>query len=126
MPNKRQRKEGVRTELDAAALPLHRPLGVVGILLSLYITIYQHSIISIQQFNRISQAFQQFLGHGVISAHSLAWLVASLAAIHVGGIGKPVGCRGQFPALLHHFTHLRLLCLDLRTQQQGDNVMQAE
>ena len=94
MPNKRQRKEEVRTELDAAAFPLHRPLGVVGILLSLYIAIYQHFIISIQQFNRISQAFQQFLGHGVISAHSLAWLVASLAAIHVGGIGKPVGCRG--------------------------------
>ena len=46
MPNKRQRKEGVRTELDAAALPLHRPLGVVGILLSLYITEVSHPFIS--------------------------------------------------------------------------------
>lgn len=119
MPNKRQRKEEVRAGLDVAAFPLHRPLGVVGILLSLYITIYQHYIIYIQQFNRISQAFQQSFGHGVIPAHSLAWLIASLASIHVGGIGKPVGCRGQFPALLHHFPHLRLLRLDLRTQQQG-------
>ena len=45
MPNKRQRKEEVRVGLDAAAFPFHRPLGVVGILLSLYITIYQHFIV---------------------------------------------------------------------------------
>lgn len=116
MPNKRQRKEEVRVGLDAATSPFHRPLGVVGILLSLYITIYQHSIISIQQFNRISQALQQSFGHGVIPAYSLAWLIASLAAIHVGCIGKPVGCRGQLPAFLHHFPYLWLLRLDLRTQ----------
>ena len=126
MPNKRQRKEEVRAEPNVALFLLHRPLGVVGILLSLYIAIYQHSIIYIQQFNRISQAFQQSLGYGVIPAHSLAWLIASLAAIHVGGIGKPVGCRGQLLAFLHHFPHLQLLRLDLRTQQQGDDVMQAE
>ena len=126
MPNKRQRKEEVRAELYATIFPLHRPLGVVGILLSLYIAIYQHSIISIQQFNRISEAFQQSFGHGVIPAHSLAWLIASLTSIHVGGIGKPVGCRGQFPALLHNFPHLWLLRLDLRAQQQGDDVVQAE
>lgn len=94
MPNKRQRKEEVRAGLDTAAFPLHRPLGVVGILLRVYFTIYQHYIISIQQFNRISEALQQSLGHGIIPAHSLAWLIASLAAIHVGDIGKPVGCRG--------------------------------
>ena len=93
MPNKRQRKEGVRTELDAAALPLHRPLGVVGILLSQYITIYQHSIISIQQFNRISEALQQYFCHSVIPAHVFTGMIASVTAIHVGGIGKPVGCR---------------------------------
>lgn len=93
MPNKRQRKEEVRAELDTAAFLLHRPLGVVGILLRMYFTIYQHYIISIQQFNRISQAFQQSFGHGVIPAHSLAWLVASLTSIYVGDIGKPVGCR---------------------------------
>ena len=93
MPNKRQRKEEVRVGLDAAAFPFHRPLGVVGILLSLYITIYQHFIICIQQFNRISQAFQQFLGHGVISAHIFTGMIASVTAMHVGGIGKPVGCR---------------------------------
>ncbi len=95
MPNKRQRKEEVRAEPNVALFLLHRPLGVVGILLSLYIAIYQHSIIYIQQFNRISQAFLQSLGYGVIPAYSLAWLIASLAAIHVGGIGKPVGCRGH-------------------------------
>lgn len=126
MPNKRQRKEEVRAGLDAAVFPLHRPLGVVGILLSMYFAIYQHYIISIQQFNRISEALQQSFSHGVIPAHSLAWLIASLAAIHVGGIGKSVGCRGQLPALLHHFPYLRLLRLDLRTQQQGDDVVQAE
>ena len=51
MPNKRQRKEEVRAEPDAAAFPLHRLLGVVGILLRVYFTIYQHSIIysTIQQ-----------------------------------------------------------------------------
>ena len=93
MPNKRQRKEEVKAGLDTAAFLLHRPLGVVRILLSLYVIIYQHYIIYIQQFNRISQAFQQSFGQGVISAHSLVWLIASLASIHVGGIGKPVGCR---------------------------------
>ncbi|WP_147332667.1 hypothetical protein, partial [Phocaeicola vulgatus] len=45
MPNKRQRKEEVRAEPNVALFLLHRPLGVVGILLSLYIAIYQHSII---------------------------------------------------------------------------------
>lgn len=93
MPNKRQRKEEVRAEPNAAAFPLHRPLGVVGILLSLYVSIYQHYIIYIQQFNRISEAFQQSFGHGVIPAHSLAWLIASLTSIYVGDIGKPIGCR---------------------------------
>ena len=94
MPNKRQRKEEVRAGLDTAASFLHRPLGIVGILLSPYIAIYQHSIVSIQQFNRISEAFQQSFGHGVIPAHSLAWLIPSLTSIHVGCIGKAVGCRG--------------------------------
>lgn len=56
MNNKQQRKEKVMAEPDAAIFPLHRPLGVVGILLRMYFTIYQHYIISIQQFNRILQA----------------------------------------------------------------------
>ena len=93
MHNKRQRKEKVMAEPDTAMFPLHRPFGVVGFLLSLYFAIYQHHIISIQQFNRISQAFQQFLGHGVISAHIFTGMIASVTAMHVGGIGKPVGCR---------------------------------
>lgn len=93
MSNKRQRKEEVRVGLAVAAFPLHRPLGVVGILLSLYVVIYQHSIIDIQQFNKISEALQQSFGHGVIPAHSLTWLIAPLATIYVGCIGKPVGYR---------------------------------
>lgn len=80
-------------ELDAAVFPLHRPLSVVGALLSLYVVIYQHYIISIQQFNRISEALQQPFGHGVIPAHIFTGMIASVTAIHVGGIGKPVGCR---------------------------------
>lgn len=92
MPNKRQQKEEVRVEPDAAAFPLHRPFNVVGILLSLYIVIYQHSIISIQQFNRISEALQQPFGHGVIPAHAFTGLIASISTIHIGCIGKPVGC----------------------------------
>ncbi len=93
MSNKRQRKEEVRAELDVTMPTLHRPLGVVGILLSLYFAIYQHYIISIQQFNRISEALQQSFGHGVIPAHIFTGMIASVTAIHVGGIGKPVGCR---------------------------------
>ena len=53
--NKRQRKEEVRAEPMLLVFPLHRPLGVVGILLRVYFTIYQHFIIYIQQFNRILQ-----------------------------------------------------------------------
>lgn len=92
MPNKRQRKEEVRAELYATIFLLHRPLGVVGILLRMYFAIYQHYIVSIQQFNRISEALQQSFGHGVISAHVFTGMIASVTAIHVGGIGKPVGC----------------------------------
>ncbi len=93
MHNKQLRKEKVMTEPDAAIFPLHRPFGVVGILLRMYFTIYQHYIISIQQFNRISEALQQSFGHGVIPAHVFTGIIASVTAIHVGGIGKPVGCR---------------------------------
>lgn len=92
MHNKRQRKEKVKAEPDAVAFTFHRPFGVVGILLSLYFAIYQHYIISIQQFNRISEALQQSFGHGVIPAHIFTGMIASVTAIHVGGIGKPVGC----------------------------------
>ena len=68
MHNKRQRKEKVMAEPDTAMFPLHRPFGVVGFLLSLYFAIYQHHIISIQQFNRISEALQQYFCHSVIPA----------------------------------------------------------
>lgn len=93
MHNKRQRKEKVMAEPDTAMFPLHRPFGVVGFLLSLYFAIYQHYIISIQQFNRISEALQQYFCHSVIPAHVFTGMIASVTAIHVGGIGKPVGCR---------------------------------
>lgn len=92
MHNKRQRKEKVMAEPNAAMFPLHRPFGVVGILLSLYFAIYQHYIISIQQFNRISETLQLSFSHGVIPAHIFTGMIASVTAIHVGGIGKPVGC----------------------------------
>lgn len=58
MPNKRQRKEKVMAEPDEAIPHPHRPFDVVGILLRMYIVIYQHFIISIQQFNRILEALQ--------------------------------------------------------------------
>ena len=44
----------------------------------------------------------------------------------VGGICQSVLCRGQFPALLQHFTHLRLLRLDLRVRQQYQQVIRAK
>ena len=58
MPNKRQRKETVMAEPDEAIPHPHRPFDTVGILLRMYIVIYQHFIISIQQFNRILEALQ--------------------------------------------------------------------
>lgn len=92
MPNKRQRKEKEMTGLDAATFPLHRPFGVVGILLSLYVIIYQYYIILIQQFNRISEALQHPLCNSVIPAHAFTNLIPSVTAIHIGGIGKSVWC----------------------------------
>ena len=108
------------------ASSFHQPLCVVGGLLRLHILIYQYFITLIQQFNRISKLFQQPFRDGVIPAHTSSGLITVIAAVLVGGVGKTVGCRCQLPALLHHFPYLRLLHLDLRADEQGNDVVQAE
>ena len=82
--------------------------------------------ILIQQFNRISKPFQQFFRNGIVPAHASSSLVTVIAAVLVGSIGKTIGCRCQLPALLHYFPHLRLLHLDLRADEQRDDVIEAK
>ena len=54
-------------------------------------------------------------------------IVATLVVVAlIGGIGEPVGCRCQFPTLLHHLTHLVFLNLYLRVHQQHYKVVKAE
>lgn len=44
----------------------------------------------------------------------------------VGGVCQPVQCRGQFPTLLQHFSHLMFLRLDLRVRKQYQQVIRTE
>lgn len=44
----------------------------------------------------------------------------------VGGICQSVQCRGQFPTLLQHLSHLVFLRLDLRVCQQYQQVIRAK
>ena len=54
-------------------------------------------------------------------------IVATLVVVAlIGGVGKSVGCRCQFPTLLHHLTHLVFLYLYLRVHQQHNKVVKAE
>ena len=104
---------------------------IVEILLRVYIVYYQCLYTHIQQFNRkliVLQGFELLLCDGVVAPHSpYRLIVATLIVVAlIGGVGKPVWCRCQFPALLHHLTHLVFLNLYLRVHQQHDKVVKAE
>ena len=91
---------------------------IVEILLRVYIVYYQCVYTHIQQFNRkmiVLQGFKLLPCDGVVASHSpYRLIVATLVVIAlIGGIGKPVGCRCQFPTLLHHLTHLMFFYLYL-------------
>lgn len=76
----------------------------------------------------VLQGFELLLCDGVVASHSpYRLIVATLIVVAlIGGVGKPVGCRCQFPTLLHHLTHLVFLYLYLRVHQQHDKVVKAE
>ena len=104
---------------------------LVEILLSGYIVYCQCVYTHIQQFNRkmiVLQGFELLPCDGVEASHSpYRLIVATLVVVAlIGGIGKSVGCRCQFPTLLHHLTHLVFLYLYLRVHQQHDKVVKAE
>ena len=104
---------------------------LVEILLRGYIVYYQRVYTHIQQFNRkmiLLQGFELLPCDGVEASHSpYRLIVATLIVVAlIGGVGKPVGCRCQFPTLLHHLTHLVFLNLYLRVHQQHDKVVKAE
>ena len=103
----------------------------VEFLLRMYIVYYQCVYTHIQQFNRkmiVLQGFELLPCDGVVASHSpYRLIVATLVVVAlIGGVGKPVGCRCQFPTLLHHLTHLVFLNLYLRVHQQHDKVVKAE
>ena len=104
---------------------------LVEILLRMYIVYCQCIYTHIQQFNRkiiVLQGFELLPCDGVEASHSpYRLIVATLVVVAlIGGVGKPVGCRCQFPTLLHHLTHLVFLDLYLRVHQQHDKVVKAE
>ena len=104
---------------------------LVEILLRVYIVYYQCVYAHIQQFNRkiiVLQGFELLFCDGVVTSHSpYRLIVATLVVVAlIGGVGKSVRCRCQFPTLLHHFTHLVFLYLYLRVHQQHDKVVKAE
>ena len=108
-----------------------RLFWLVEILLRVYIVYCQCVYTHIQQFNRkmiVLQGFELLLCDGVVASHSpYRLIVATLIVVAlIGGVGKPVGCRCQFPTLLHHLTHLVFLNLYLRVHQQHDKVVKAE
>ena len=76
----------------------------------------------------VLQGFELLPCDGVVASHSpYRLIVATLIVVAlIGGVGKSVGCRCQFPTLLHHFTHLMFLYLYLRVHQQHDKVVKAE
>ena len=91
---------------------------LVEILLRVYIVYNQYVYTHIQQFNRkmiVLQGLKQLPCDGVVASHSpYRLIVATLVVVAlIGGIGKPVGCRCQFPTLLHHLTHLMFFYLYL-------------
>ena len=108
-----------------------QPFSVVEILLRVYIVYYQHSYMSIQQFNKkrmILQGFKLFPCDGVETTDSFYRLIPAFPVVvePVGGIGQSVGCRCEFPAFLQHLSDLVLLHLYLRVYQQKKDVVIAE
>ena len=107
------------------------PFWLVEILLRMYIVYYQCVYTHIQQFNRkmiVLQGFELRPCNGVEASHSpYCLIVATLVVVTlIGGIGKPIGCRSQFPTLLYHLTHLMFLYFHLRVHQQHNKVVKAE
>ena len=91
---------------------------LVEILLRVYIVYYQCVYAHIQQFNRkqmVLQGFELLPCDGIEASNPpYRLIVATLVVVAlIGGIGKSVGCRCQFPTLLHHLTHLVFLYLYL-------------
>ena len=76
----------------------------------------------------VLQGFELLPCDGVEASHSpYRLIVATLVVVAlIGGIGKPIGSRCQFPTLLYHLTHLMFLYLYLRVHQQHNNVVKAE
>ena len=74
------------------------------------------------------QRFKLLPCDGIEASHSPYRLIPTLpiAVELVGGISQSVWRRGQFPALLHHLTHLVLFRLYLRVYQQKKNVAVTE
>ena len=104
---------------------------LVEILLRMYIVYCQCIYTHIQQFNRkmiVLQGFKLLPCDGVEASHSpYRLIVATLVVVAlIGGIGKPIGSRCQFPTLLYHLTHLMFLYLYLRVHQQHNKVVKAE
>ena len=56
----------------------------------LYINIILYLFNNSTEYQRLSSST---FCHSVIPAHVFTGMIASVTAIHVGGIGKPVGCR---------------------------------
>ena len=104
---------------------------LVEILLRMYIVYCQCIYTHIQQFNRkmiVLQGFELLPCDGVEASHPLYRLIVTTSVVIalIGGVGKPVWFMCQFPALLHHLTHLVLFRLYLRVHQQYDKVVKAE
>ena len=76
----------------------------------------------------VLQGFELLPCDGVEASDSpYRLIVATLVVVAlIGSVGKPVGCRCQFPTLLHHLTHLMFLYLYLRVHQQHNKVVKAE
>ncbi len=93
--------------------------SIVENLLRVYAVYYQYGYIIIHQFNKkriVLQGFKLFPCDGVETTDSFYRLISTLPIIVelVGGIGQPVGCRCELPALLQDFPDLVLFYLYLR------------
>ena len=94
-------------------LPQHY-FSIVEYLLRVYIVCFQHSYISIQQFNKkrmMLQGIKLFPCDGVETADPFDRLIPTLPIVVelVGSIGQSVGGRSEFPTFLHNFSYLVLL-----------------
>ena len=76
----------------------------------------------------VLQGFKLFPCDGVETTDSFYRLISTLPIIVelVGGIGQPVGCWCELPALLQDFPNLVLFHLYLRVYQQKKNIVIAE